>query len=593
MAEKNPFEDLDEPEANPFAELDEPKEGHGGYLKAIGQGLKNVISNYALAPGYAEAAQMNMEGVPNPLENDITLAGPVPKEPSEHPFITNLAGAAFDPLSWAGPGGLISKAAGIVGSTLGGEAGRNAAKGSAFEIPAELAGSFAGAHAALAPGHIAAGPKPIAPDRQALIDTLKGEGVTSLTAGQQRGSKGLRYLESITADSPLSGTGAEEINEAGKKEFTRAVLKRMGEDADAATPDVIERARVRIGNKLDEVADKLPVKFTGKFGNDLSEIAQDLTKEGLAPEQTNRIMTNLNNVRGAFITKAPAGGLDRTMAEMRANAGTPPPTSLEAALQQGVDKINATPTGNPAEGIMPGKAYQMLTRKDTPLDRLVNSQNPDERFYGGRIRDALDDAMSKTAVGQGTKPGKGRRQALADLLEARRQWRTMVMASKAVAGGGEDAAKGYISPAQLRMQLAGNQKDKLLYARGGGMRDLNDLSRAGNAVMTPLPNSGTSQREQAREMFNLATTLKGAEGGSRAVGGTAGYLLGGVPGAIAGAAAGPFATGMGGRILHSQPVQKYLTNSLPGQQWVSERRPGASPAWLSMVNVLHNREEKQ
>lgn len=570
-----------------------------GYLGAIGRGIKKGLNDFLLAPGYAESGVMNatqipgtteqMKDVPNPVEENAAMG------PSEHPIVESIAEGMGNPASWFGPGGMVSKGVGIVGSTLGGEAGRHFAKGSAFEIPAELAGSFAGGHAALAPPKLGAPLKSIAPDRQALIDTLKGEGVTSLTAGQQRGSKGLRYLESITADSPLSGTGAEEINDAAKKQFTGAVLKRMGEDADAATPDVIQRARDRIGDKFDEVAKKLPVKFTKDFGDKLVQIEQDMMKEGLPADSVNRVVKNIENVRNGFnISKPPSaaasqrGNLNRpinqqTLDELRGQG------PLGASLAQGVSDINAK--GGPSN-MMPGSTYQMLTRKNSPLDRLLNSQNADEKFYGGQIRDAIDEAMSKTATGQGTREGTGRRQALADLKEARRQWRTMILASKAVAGGGEDAAKGYISPAQLRAQLASSPKDKLNYAQGGSTGGLGKLSRAGNAIMSPLPNSGTSQREQAREMFNLATTLKGSEPG--AAGGAAlGGLAGGIPGALIGAAAGPFATGAAGRILHSQPVQKYLTNQLPGQEWIREHRPGASPAWLSMVNVLRNQGEQQ
>lgn len=565
----------------------------GGYLKSIGRGIKKGLTDFALSPGYAEQEQMNaagtgdkMEGVPNPAEVNAAMG------PSEHPLVESVFQGLGNPAAWIGPGGPVSKTIANVAGTLGGEAGAHMAKGSAYEIPAQLAGSYLAGHAATTiPSRIPAPFKNIDPKQQAMVDALKSEGVTSLTAGQQRGSKGLKYAESILGDSLFSGTGSEEINDAQKAELTGNLIKRMGETSGetAATPDVIESARQRIGDKMDEVAKKLPITFDKKFGDRLAAIEKDLTDEGLAPEQVNRITKNIENVRNAFITKSPSGsGLAQTIAQMRANQGAPVPANLSQAMQQGVAGLNAAAAGSGTpKGIMPGKAYQMLTRKDTPLDRLMNSQNPDERFYGGRLRDALDEAMWRSANARGTRAGTGRRQAAQDLLEARRQWRTMVMVSKAVAGGGEDAAKGYVTPAQLRQALTSTPQDKLRYARSHGPDGLNDLSRAANAVMTPLPNSGTGQRNAVMEMFHLAPTLLGAEG---AAGATAGGLVGGLPGALAGAAMGPVAAGVAGRALHSRPVQNYLTNQLPGQKWVAENRPGASPAWLSMVNVLRGQQ---
>jgi hypothetical protein len=82
--------------------------------------------------------------------------------------------------------------------------------------------------------------------------------------------------------------------------------------------------------------------------------------------------------------------------------------------------------------------------------------------------------------------------------------------------------------------------------RGGyatGQSDFTKLAKAGQAVMTPLPNSGTASRINAR---NLGSGLL-AGGGA---------LTAGLPGMIAGLVAPQVA----GRALMSRPVQKYLAN---------------------------------
>ena len=115
--------------------------------------------------------------------------------------------------------------------------------------------------------------------------------------------------------------------------------------------------------------------------------------------------------------------------------------------------------------------------------------------------------------------------------------------------------------------------------------DFAALARSGTAIMSPLPQSGTTPRANANAIMGTAGAALGA-------------TLAGPPGAIGGALAGLAATtvgpGMAGRVLMSSPVQRYLGNqaatnamaalgdssiSIPGAI-MAETRPGNYNAML-------------
>lgn len=85
------------------------------------------------------------------------------------------------------------------------------------------------------------------------------------------------------------------------------------------------------------------------------------------------------------------------------------------------------------------------------------------------------------------------------------------------------------------------QQDRRGYARGRG--DFSDLARAAEAIMKPLPQSGTAPRQYVNKLISL---LSVGIGGATA----------GLPGAVAGVAA----PAVGWRVLMSRPVQAYLGN---------------------------------
>lgn len=383
-------------------------------------------------------------------------------------------------------------------------------KGTSAEPWARVAGAMLGpAAASLAMRAITPFPTTAERARQAAI--LEGEGVT-LTAGQRTGSRPLRFLEGMASELPISSGRVRDLLERQGEQFTAAALRRTGTTANRATPDVIDQAFLRIGQEFDDLISLNRVRLDQQLANDLGRIRLEY-------------------------------------------AGNVNPSARAPIIERTIQDINnmraATPSGI---GLMDGELYLSMRSR---LTRAVsNSTDPQLQTALRGIRDSLDDAMERGMTAADA----------ARLREARRQYRNLMVIEESAAGAGEQAALGNISPARLR--AAATHQSRRDYVRGQG--EFDDLARAGNAMMTPLPNSGTPGR--------LA-----AQGGLAAVGAVGGAMAGNAPGAAIGAVAGHLAPGVAGRAMLSGPAQAYLGNQMLAPI-LNEMNPAAATA-AQAVNV--------
>jgi hypothetical protein len=283
-------------------------------------------------------------------------------------------------------------------------------------------------------------PMPISPTRQRAVSILRREGVEP-TAGEVSGRKSLRYSESTVGDAPFSGGKASAAQERVAEQFTQAVLRRVGENATRATPDVIDRAFTRIGNQFETVGVGSQVKLDPQFGRDVRNVVNEYASL-TAPSQQAPIV-------GQFVQNF-----------------------NDVAKSQG--------------GIMDGTVYNAWRSQLSALERKAKADPRLSEVIGG-MREALDDAFERSAS------VAGRKDLVDDIREARRQYRNLLVVDRAAGAAGENAAAGLLSPAQMRMGVTGqNRRD---YTRGRG--EFADLVRSANEVLTPLPNSGTAQRLNA------------------------------------------------------------------------------------------------
>lgn len=404
-------------------------------------------------------------------------------------------------------------AAPAVASEAAGQAAENFAP--QLEPYARVVGAVAGGMAPSALSRLVT-PLPVNAERAAAANVLRNEGVTDLTAGQATGRKGLQYLEMER------GNGANMVERQGEQ-FTRAALRRVGEDAPRATPEVVDRAFARIGQQFDDLAARNSAQIDNRLVHDLGQ--------------------SLNNYHGLVNAPNRAPVVNNFLNEI-----------YNAAQQNG--------------GMIPGATYQSLRSRMEAAARNLGGNNEARRAVRD-MREALDSAMERSIFRSGNAGDLGAWQ------NARREYRNMLVIEKAATGAGENAAMGIISPAKLRE--ASVAQGRRGYARGQG--EFADLARSGEALMRPLPNSGTPGRLAAQNLGAGTSAIVGATLGG-GVGAGLGPAGAGV-GAALGAAAGAAVPRVVGHLATSRPGRAYLSNQL-----LTPERLGIDPARAATINAL-------
>jgi hypothetical protein len=348
------------------------------------------------------------------------------------------------PGALAGPGGLVAKGVSAVGSGALSEAAGQLTEGTPFEPYARAGGAFVGGMTPYAGGRVIT-PNPATPARQRLVDELRDEGVTSLTAGQATGNKRLQYMESVTSTAPLGGGAAERIQEEGQRQFTRAALRRAGIEGEEAAPEVLAANQDRLGGTFRALSARNNLVPDNQFVNDIVAAARNYRR---VPDSQQRAM-------------------------------------VQGYIDDIIEHVN--------NGFMPGPYYQEMRSR---LSKQANGLRQSDPTLSEALRDmrnALDDAMTRS-IPQGSQD--------ANLwAQTRREYGAQKVLEKTASRAGEATAEGQIVPANLRNTVAAENRGA--YARGEG--DFSGLARAGAGVMAPLPNSGTGQRNIIWDVLNGAT----------------------------------------------------------------------------------------
>jgi hypothetical protein len=484
--------------------MPEPTWGETGkdVLKSGGIGLAQGGLSLASLPGNVE--MLGRMGIDKGAEllgfqNPNTVSGQkLPHYGDYKKAVESYTGKFYEPQTTAGKyartvgefapmmldptRGIGSKLATTAAAGVASEAAGQATEGTAAEPYARFAGGVVGGM--LPRGAIrTATPNPVAPERQQQLNVLAQEGVTDLTAGQRTGARPLRWAESVTQDTPFAGTRAADMQTRQAEQFTRAALRRSGINADRATPDVLDAGFARLGQQFETLAQNVSIPPSRRLTRDLARAAQeynDVVAPTMRVPMVNGIIGDLTTVFG-----------------------------------------QGQPIG--------GRAYSTLSSSLARRAREVQFSDPQLSRTLYDIRHALDNAAERAMP----------RQLAGQYAQVRREYRNLLTIEKAASGAGENAVQGLISPAQLR--TAAKTTNKRDYSRGRD--DLSELARAGVAIMSPLPQSGTAPRAYAQGVMQV-------------VSGAGGY---GVAGPL-GAGAAVMAPGLMGRALMSRPVQNYLGN---------------------------------
>lgn len=440
-------------------------------------------------------------------------------------FITPVTGDFYKPATTAGkyartigefapgaalPGGIVRRVLGnVVAPAVGSEAAGQATEGTAIEPYARLGGAVVGGLVPSALSRVVT-PLPASAERTAAVNTLRNEGVTDLTAGQTTGRKGLQYFES-----ERGGRAASNLQTSQAEQYTAAILRRAGENANRATPDVIEGAFTRIGRRFDELGARNNIQIDRRFGNDIANLQGEYTRFA-NPLQRQTVHDAVNDIIGVVQRNS---------------------------------------------GVIPGAEYNAMRSRLGTAMRSARSggDNQVADAFSDMIR-ALDDGMERSVR------AAGRPADVAAWREARNQYRNLLVIERASLGAGEAAAEGLISPAKLRQAMTAVHGKR---SAATGRSDFSDLSRVGNNVMTPLPQSGTAPRLSAQNLGVAgAATGTGAAIGSFLTGGNPiGMALGGAAGAMTPPALGRLSTsGIGRAYLGNQLLAEQIRNAPPQLQ---------------------------
>jgi hypothetical protein len=190
-------------------------------------------------------------------------------------------------------------------------------------------------------------------------------------------------------------------------------------------------------------------------------------------------------------------------------------------------------------GALKGNSYKAISTDIS--DALKRASDPELIGALQDFKHALDDGVGRSMNGQ----------TLAAWQKVRRQYANLLTVTKAVGGGGPNAAQGLITPEMLGNAVR-NSTSKRQYVMGNG--DLNELSRAANAAIPALPDSGTASRMAA---YTLA-------GGGLPAAIATHALTGGNIGAAAGVGAASLASSLlpqaAGRAMLSPAGRHLLAN---------------------------------
>lgn len=285
------------------------------------------------------------------------------------------------------------------------------------------------------------------------------------------------------AESELGGAKVADLMDHQAEAFTEAAMRRAG-GSGRATSDNMTAMASRLGQGFDDISARNTLRIDQGVVSDMNAAAQEYAR--VLPADQKSIFLELGN---DIAERFKAGG-----------------------------------------GSISGGDYQTIRSRLTRMAQNYRQRDGEFADAIRGLRNALDNGMDRSI-----NPADA-----GVWQELRRQYGNMKTLEKAIGGaGGEDAAMGLISPARLRMAASSGNRGG--FARGQG--DFADLAKAGQAVMSSLPNSGTAARTAVR---NLGSPLL-AGGGA---------LAGGVPGLLAGLLAPKAA----GHVLMSKPVQRYLAN---------------------------------
>ena len=486
--------------------------GMGGRGMEMYRGAKQLASNIPALGIDRAALQKEIDdsaALDKPLKN--TVSGALGGAATDI-GVALLPGGAATKIARFAPGGakvavplagaIQGAATGLIEPNVGDETGAgNVARGMAGGVVGNVVG--AGLGRLISPSRTAD------PVRNRLAKALQDADVP-VSPAQQTGSPTLTAVETAIRSVPfLQNVGVAGSVEQ-KKAFTKAVAVLVGEDAEALTPEVMDRAIKKAGAQFEKVANAKPAPLDKDFIDEINAIAA-------------------------------------RSAEKQAQSGArvaPAQDLIEEALTRAMD------TSRPMTGTAFLENSTRLRQKATAFGKGDNPDNQSAKVAQD-IRQAYEDFADRTW--SRTNPQQAAllqgRPVAPDLGDARTKWRILEDLQKTNV---IDPATGFINPASLRAAFAGKSPGAIA---AGENTPYTELVRASALLKTGGADSGTARNMALAKALSNPFAL--AAGGT--VGGAYGYNH---PGEAAG---GLGTLALASALLNSSAGRKYLTNTVMKQ----------------------------
>lgn len=354
------------------------------------------------------------------------------------------------------------------------------------------------------------------PYRANLADAARNQYGIPVNATQINTSPSFQIANSMAGKAPFSGAPA--AADAVQRGFMRAVSHEIGEDTDAVTPDVLQGALRRAGSVMDRVNSNTTIQPDQQLGNDLLGVLTDANDAGLLPGQMHPLQNHVQNIVNSF----------------QNNGNT-----------------------------MPGRVYQTLIQTGSPLDRTINGgMDTNVQYYAGRIKNALQDALSRSATPQDQ----------ADLAEARLQYKN----AKTIEPLVDKNPQGQFSPVLLANSVRQSYGG---FPHMGPAARMGDLSQIGQSFFKEPKSSGTAENLSVIGALKQVPALAaGAAGAGALYGGLSPLAAIGGGGALIGSLLANRAVGAG---LRSNALAEGLINRSLGRP----QAPGISQELINQLMV--------
>lgn len=354
----------------------------------------------------------------------------------------------------------------------------------------------------------------VSPDIAQLADAAQSKYGIQLRSGQVVGADGDRAAAVADSNMVSSSPRVRAGNDAQRQAWMQGVTGTYGDPTGDISPDALSASRSRIGSVMDDVASRNNIfadPVQSRIGDIIHEAQGVLSDDQVSP------------------------------------------------LLKQAQRIEDVRSGD----VIPGEAYQRLTAKGAPLDRLQNSADPNVSFYAGQIRDALDDGLE----------GSASPEDVGAFQNARWQYKNLMTVARAAPRAGPD---GVLPLGSLQSAVGSNFKNQAFQGAG----DLGELLQIRNAFMKEPPTSGTSER--LRDLTSGLGIGFGA-GGAAELGGLLLHQPGNALGPLAATATGYAAKAGAGALKDSRIagpatgiIQRSLsgapgTNALTGLQTAAQR----------------------